>query len=234
MKKIVLSALAILGFAGFSAQAQLTATFKVDITNYLSGGGTFNNVISIAGNFGDRGGNIPSWQPSQGAMTDMGNNVWSREVTFDGTATDSLQWKYVSGSDWPDGDEGNEWVNPDPSCVRTSDNNNRKILLPTTGDIVVTSNWAECQQVINSVKVTYRGLFVNVAPNPASTNLSIRFVGTTNAEVKLTDMTGRVVKSFRGQDVTENINVADMNAGLYYVTVVDGDKGFKAPVVIAK
>ena len=161
--------------------AQVNATFKVDITPLLAGGGTINNVVSIAGNFTSRGGNLADWTPAQGAMTDMGNNVWSRDVTFDGTATDSLQWKYVQGSDWPDGDEGNEWVNPDPSCVRVTDNNNRKILLPTAGDIIVTSGWAECQQIINSVKVDYRGLFVTVGPNPASTNLSIRFVGTTNA-----------------------------------------------------
>jgi len=234
MKKIVLSVVTLLTFGALSSMAQVNATFKVDITPLLAGGGTINNVVSIAGNFTSRGGNLADWTPAQGAMTDMGNNVWSRDVTFDGTATDSLQWKYVQGSDWPDGDEGNEWVNPDPSCVRVTDNNNRKILLPTAGDIIVTSGWAECQQIINSVKVEYRGLFVTVGPNPASTNLSIRFVGTTNAEVKLTDLTGRVVKSFTGQDVTENIDVTNLTAGLYYVTVVDGDKGYQAPVIITK
>ncbi|HOY94726.1 MAG TPA: T9SS type A sorting domain-containing protein [Catalimonadaceae bacterium] len=234
MKKIVLSVVTLLTFGALSSMAQVNATFKVDITPLLAGGGTINNVVSIAGNFTSRGGNLADWTPAQGAMTDMGNNVWSRDVTFDGTATDSLQWKYVQGSDWPDGDEGNEWVNPDPSCVRVTDNNNRKILLPTAGDIIVTSGWAECQQIINSVKVEYRGLFVTVGPNPASTNLSIRFVGTTNAEVKLTDLTGRVVKSFTGQEVTENIDVTNLTAGLYYVTVVDGDKGYQAPVIITK
>jgi len=234
MKKLVLSVVTLLTFGTLSSMAQVNATFKVDITPLLSGGGTINNIVSIAGNFGDRGGNLPSWGPADGPMTDMGNNMWSRDVTFDGTATDSLQWKYVQGAGWGDGDEGNEWVNPDPSCVRTGDNNNRKILLPTSGDIVVTSAWAECQQVTSSVKVEYRGLFVTVGPNPASSNLSIRFVGTTNAEVKLTDLTGRVVKSFKGQDVTENIDVTNLNGGLYYVTVVDGDKGYQAPVIITK
>lgn len=233
MKKIVLSVVTLLTFGAISSMAQVTATFKVDITPLLAGGGTINNVVSIAGNFTDRGGNLANWTPAQGAMTDMGNNIWSREVTFDGTASDSLQWKYVQGSDWPDGDEGNEWVNPDPSCVRTSDNNNRKLLLPSSGEIEISSEWAQCQ-VVTNIKVTYRGLFVTMGPNPASSNLSIRFVGTTNAEVKLTDLTGRVVKSFSGQDVTENIDVTDMKAGLYYVTVVDGNKGFQAPVVITK
>jgi hypothetical protein len=233
MKKLVLSA-ALVAMAAFGANAQINATFNVDITPLLSGGGSINNIVSIAGNFTSRGGNLPDWTPGQGPMTDLGNNIWTRDVTFDGTATDSLQWKYVQGSDWPDGDEGNEWVNPDPSCVRTSDNNNRKILLPTTGDIIISSQWAQCQQVLSSVQVTYRGLFVDMMPNPASTNLSIRFVGTSNAEVKLTDLTGRVVKSFTGSDVTENIDVTSLNAGLYYVTVVDGNKGYQAPVVITK
>lgn len=234
MKKIVLSIVSLLTFAVMGAQAQTNVTFKVDITDFLAGGGTFNSLISIAGNFSTVTGDIPNWDPGQGAMTDMGNNMWSRTVAFSAPGTDSLQWKYVQGAAWGDGDEGNEWVNPDPSCVRTGDNNNRKMIVPTSGDFIVTSKWAECQQVLSSVKVEYRGLFVTMSPNPASSTLSIRFVGTTNAEVKMTDVNGRVVKTFKGQDVTENINVSDLNAGVYYVTVVDGDKGFRAPVVITK
>lgn len=234
MKKLVLSIVSLLTFAVMGAQAQTNVTFKVDITDFLAAGGTFNSVISMAGNFTTITGDLPNWDPGSGAMTDMGNNVWSRTVVFTAPGTDSLQWKYVQGSAWGDGDEGNEWVNPDPSCVRTSDNNNRKMIVPTSGDVTVTSKWAECQQILTAVKVEYRGLFVTMSPNPASSTLSIRFVGTTNAEVKMTDVNGRVVKSFKGQDVTENINVSDLNAGVYYVTVVDGDKGFRAPVVITK
>lgn len=233
MKKLVLST-AFMAMAVFGAKAQLNATFKVDISPLLSGGGSINNVVSIAGNFTSRGGNLPDWTPLQGAMTDLGANIWSKTVTFDGTATDSLQWKYVQGSDWPDGDEGNEWVNPDPSCVRTADNNNRKILLPTSGDIIIESQWAQCQQVVSSVNVQYKGLFVNVAPNPATEFLTIRFIGTGNSEVKLTDLTGRVVKSYSGQDVTERVDVSNLKTGMYYVTVVDGKRGYQAPVVITK
>jgi hypothetical protein len=233
MKKLVLSA-ALIQLAAFGSFAQLTATFKVDITPLLSGGGTINNIVSIAGNFTDRGGNLANWSPDQGAMTDLGSNIWSRTVNFDGTATDSLQWKYVQGASWGDGDEGNEWVNPDPSCVRTSDNNNRKLLLPTSGDITIESQWAQCQQVVSSVNIQYKGLFVNVAPNPATEFLTIRFIGSGNSEIKLTDLTGRVVKSFSGLEVTEKVDVKDLKAGMYYVTVVDGNRGYQAPVVINK
>jgi len=235
MKKIVLSIFALLSLPFISANAQVNVTFQVNITDYLAGGGVINNIVSIAGNFTSKGGSLPDWTPSQGAMTDMGNNMWSKSVVFDGTATDSLNWKYVSGSDWADGDEGNEWAPADASCTRPSDNNNRKMIVPTSGDFIVSSDWAKCHTVVTSIlERKFRGLLVTLSPNPASTNLNINFNGTTNAEVKLTDSMGRIVKSFTGQELSENLNVSDLPAGIYYVTVVDGDKGFKAPVVITK
>jgi len=237
MKKIVLSIFALLSLPFISANAQVSVTYEVNITDYLSGGGVINNIVSIAGNFTAKGGSLPDWTPAQGAMTDMGNNKWSKTDTFDGTATDSLNWKYVSGADWADGDEGNEWAPADASCTRPSDNNNRKMIIPTSGEWIVSSDWAKCHTVTEQTSVLetkFRGIQVTLSPNPASTNLNIKFMGTTNAEVKLTDALGRVVKSFTGQQITENVNVSDLPAGIYYVTVIDGDKGFKAPVVITK
>jgi hypothetical protein len=235
MKKIVLSIFALLSLPFISAKAQVNVTFQVNITDFLAGGGVINNIVSIAGNFTDRGGNITNWSPDQGAMTDLGNNLWSRDVVFDGTATDSLYWKYVSGAAWGDGDEGNEWAPADPGCTKTTDNNNRKMIVPTSGDFIVSSDWAKCHSVTTSIlERKFRGLLVTLSPNPASSNLNINFNGTTNAVVNLTDALGRVVKSFTGQEITENVNVSDLPAGIYYVTVIDGDKGFKAPVVITK
>ena len=56
MKKLVLSA-AFMAMAAFGAQAQVTITFKVDVTNYLAGGATVGaNGFRVGGNFADQAG----------------------------------------------------------------------------------------------------------------------------------------------------------------------------------
>jgi len=139
----------------FAANAQVNITFKVDLTTYISNGGTVTpEGVHIAGNFTLRGGNLPDWTPLSGPMINEGNNVWSRTVTFNGSATDSLEWKYLRGNAWTNGDEGSNWNPPNNTCTKPGSNNNRKLLLPTSGNWVVTSEWARCAtitEVTNSV-----------------------------------------------------------------------------------
>ncbi len=242
MKKSVLTAFAIMGFSFYGAMAQSSVTFKVNADAFINNGGVMvNGVVSIAGNFTTRGGSLPDWTPPAGAMTDLGDNVFSKTIDFTGAAiaSDSLQWKYVQGSDWADGDEGNEWVNPDPSCVRTNDNNNRKILIPTTGSWEYSSLWAQCGTLtsLSSSMKLLSGLVVEMGPNPTSGSLNVRFAGSANSEIKMTDVNGRMVKSFRtavAGDNTTTVDVSDLKGGIYYVSVIDGSKGFRAPVVIVK
>jgi hypothetical protein len=76
-----------------------------------------------------------------------------------------------------------------------------------------------------------------MGPNPSSGSLNVRFAGSANSEIKMTDVNGRMVKSFRTAsegDNTTTLDVSDLNGGIYYVTVIDGNKGFQAPVVIVK
>jgi hypothetical protein len=172
-------------------------------------------------------------------MTDMGNNVFERTISFNGTATDSLNWKYVSGGDWADGDEGNEWLDATPDCKRPQNNNDRKLLLPATGDWTYASKWAECGTLaVNTSNLQLvSGLVVEMGPNPTSSSLNIRFAGSANSVIKMSSVTGRVVKSITvasAGDTQNTVDVSDLNGGVYYVTVVDGNKSFQAPVVIVK
>ena len=241
MKKLVLSIAALLGLTVAGANAQVTATFRVDITDFINGGGTINQVVSMAGNFTDRGStDLPNWTPSAGAMTDAGDNVWIKTISFDGTATDSLMWKYVKGSDWSDGDEGSAWNDADPAtavCTKVSENHNRKWMIPASGDFLVASAWATCHSIATGVEPEMKGLQVFMGPNPTASTLNIRFGGSANSVINISSLEGRVVKTIKvaqaGQ--TDNlVNVADLTAGMYYVTVVDGNQGFQAPLVIVK
>jgi hypothetical protein len=247
MKKLVLSAFAILSLAFGGAQAQSTVTFEVDADDFINAGGVMvGGVVSIAGAFSDRGGDLSNWSPGAGAMEDLGDNVFSKDVVFTGpnVATDSLEFKYVQGSDWPNGDEGNDWagVNTPGDGPRTCTKggfNNRKLLLPTTGEWIYSSKWAECgilESTVSTLKLV-SGLVVEMGPNPTTGSLNIRFAGSANSEIKVTDVNGRIVKSFKttvSGDNTTTVDVSDLKGGVYYVTVIDGNKGFQAPVVIVK
>jgi hypothetical protein len=96
-------------FTTQSSQPQtVTITYKVDITNYLAGGATLGaNGIRVGGNFGDRGassagGAMVNWSPADAnsALTSLGNNIWSIQVTYPSSSIGSVQsYKFVN-NDW--------------------------------------------------------------------------------------------------------------------------------------
>jgi hypothetical protein len=115
---------------------QTTVIFRVDAADFIAGGGVMaGGVVSIAGNFADRGGNKPNWVPPAGSMTALANNVYTITITFTGptVTVDSLNWKYVQGTSWANGDEGNDWTNNAPDCKKPNNNYDRKLKLPAAG-----------------------------------------------------------------------------------------------------
>ncbi|MGA1364730.1 MAG: hypothetical protein ACO31C_07290, partial [Schleiferiaceae bacterium] len=91
MKKTLTLAAALVASAAF---AQVSVTYKVDITDYLGAGNTLGaNGMRVGGNFADQGattgGNaMVNWSPSDAnsAMTDEGNNIWSITVDYPASA----------------------------------------------------------------------------------------------------------------------------------------------------
>jgi len=244
MKKLVLLAFAAFGLAIGGTNAQSTITFEVDADDFINNGGILvNGSVSIAGNFTARTGDISDWTPADGAMEDLGDNVFIREVSFSAPSqTDSLNWKYVSGASWGDGDEGDDWAGvstpgPGPRTCTSPDNNNRKTIVPASGDWLYASKWAECGALITSNLQLLSGLEVKMGPNPTSSTLNIRFAGSANSVIKMTSVDGRVVKTIKTSvagDSQNAVDVSDLKGGVYYVTVVDNKKGFQAPVVIVR
>ena len=197
-------------------------TFQVDISDFLLAGGTINQIVSIAGSFKSRGGNLLNWTPQTGPMTNIGNNIWSRTVTFKGDtiSTDSLEWKYVQGSNWPDGDEGNDWgPNGAPrSCTKGADNN-RKILLPSSGTLLVSSKWAQCPQLLTDLKNSNLNSEMVIFPNPASDYLTVKFGKQDEAySVRLISFEGKELinaKSQKPENEGIKLNVSSLPNGLY-------------------
>jgi hypothetical protein len=214
----------------------LTVIFRVDINDFLAGGGTINNVVAIAGNFESRGGNLPDWSPQNGAMTNEGNNVWTRTVYFNGTATDSLYWKYVRGLSWDDGDEGSNWNPPNPACVVVADFNNRKFLLPPSGTLILSSKWAECHEAtITSAYLPINQKPLELYPNPANDHVYLRLKDNSAKHLQLFAANGREVR-FEVQQVSDGIYMIQtrhLKNGIYLLraTNANGENQTKRLVI---
>lgn len=63
---------------------------------------------------------------------------------------------------------------------------------------------------------------MKIAPNPASevVNISYAAEAGSNVKVNVTDVMGNVVKTVEGSSSSADINVADLNKGVYFVTVL--------------
>jgi hypothetical protein len=198
-------------------------TFQVDAADFIAGGGTINNIISIAGAFTDRGGNIPNWTPASGAMVNNGNNIWERTVVFKGSAVtaDSLLWKYVQGAAWSDGDEGNDWgpSGGPKSCVKGAFND-RKILLPASGNWIVSSKWGQCANIVNSISPVAAPVPVVVYPNPAKGLLNLRFSQTGDVyDVVLVSSDGKTTEIIKNTSGDQTVRVTSLPPGIYQIQV---------------
>lgn len=74
---------------------------------------------------------------------------------------------------------------------------------------------------------------VNVYPNPTTDRLSVRWVGVTNGQLELTDLTGRVLRQQpRTGDVTE-LSLRELGTGLYLLNLqADGQASIVRKVMV--
>ena len=217
----------------------VVVTFAVDVTDFLNGGGSINQVVSIAGSFADRGGNLTNWSPATGAMTPVGNNIWARTVTFHGApiSTDSLFWKYVQGADWADGDEGNDWSDALPDCKKPGNNNDRKILLPTSGSWIVASKWGKCPTIVNGTQSVVEIDKLDVFPNPAHDFLTIFLANNADqSSFRLISAEGKTVASGQfslGTDGSK-LDVSRLPGGIYQLIYTGKTGVYRQKVSIIK
>lgn len=243
MKKLVLSLAAFLSFAALSLQAQVTVTYKVDITAYLAGGTALGaNGIRIGGNFAAQGatnGTNPmnDWQPSNefSAMTDMGNNIWSIAVTYPATSVGATQlFKFVN-NDWGT-NEGTDPANTIATGGCGVDdgggNINRTQVIPAA-NTEVCFVWDACTACgTASVKSSVINK-LSVFPNPASSAVRLDLSGNGIASATISDLSGKVVKQMN-TILNNEISVADLTAGMYIITVAEGNKVSQATLAVTK
>lgn len=220
----------------YSFQTDYTVTYQVDITEYLASGVALNPTgIRIGGNFGDFGatvaaGAVASWSPSDAnsAMTDLGNNIWSIDVTYPVASLQSTQnYKFVNG-DWGSNEGGSASTIALDGCGADdgSGNINRNyLLLPGTVCYV----WEACT-ACGSVNVAENVINnLTVSPNPTSDVANFKFDvnNASEATITLFDLTGKEVATKTIAVSASNnveVNTANLSAGSYIYKVFAGDK----------
>ena len=74
---------------------------------------------------------------------------------------------------------------------------------------------------------------VNIAPNPASNNITVNTTGVNNATIKMVDVLGNVVLEQSSNGSTTNINISDFRHGVYFITIeAEGVKPVNRQVLI--
>ncbi|MEY4288362.1 MAG: hypothetical protein RLZZ30_450 [Bacteroidota bacterium] len=221
----------------YNFMTDYTVTYQVDITAYLAGGATLAaNGIRIGGNFADNQGSVAAgamvnWSPSDAnsAMTDLGNNIWSIDVTYPVSTLQATQiYKFVNG-DWGT-NEGTDPANTIAvdSCGTDdgSGNINRTyVLLPGTVCYV----WDACSAcgASNVAENTINNLTVSPNPTTEVANFKFDVNNASEATIKLFDLTGKEVAAKTiAVSASNNVemNTANLSAGSYIYKVFAGDK----------
>ena len=238
MKKI-LTLIALTGATLFGT-AQVNVTYRVDITNYLSGGAVLAaNGMRVGGNFTDLGTTVAQWNPTDTTcgMTNLGNNIWSITVSYPSASIGQTQnFKFVNGN-WG----SNEGTDPNNTLVSGGcgaddggGNINRNFTIPAS-DITLTYCFDQCVQCdgssavtgINQVKLISE---MNVSPNPSnglvSFNFNLHKEG--NVEIAIFDLNGKKVMSNNSQLLMGSNNVkldiSTLEAGFYTYQIKSGNE----------
>ena len=238
MKKI-LTMIALTGATLFTS-AQVNVTYRVDITNYLSGGATLAaNGMRIGGNFTDLGTTVAQWNPTDTtcAMTSLGNNIWSITVNYPSAQIGNSQlFKFVNGN-WGTNegtDPNNTLVSGGCGVADAGGNINRSFTIPAS-DVTLTYCFDQCLQCdgsspttgINQIKSISE---ISVYPNPSNDfvtfNFNLHKQG--NLEVAIYDLNGRKVTATSSvMSLGSNsvkFDVSNLEAGLYTYQIKSGNE----------
>jgi hypothetical protein len=240
MKKFFTFLLAGALFSG--VQAQVTITYKVDVTNYDTANIIAANGVRIGGNFAATSGSngstaMVNWSPKDAscAMTDEGGGVWAISVTYPAESVGTEQlFKFVNG-DWGtnEGAAGSNIATDSCGLDDGSGNINRSIMIPDFATTYMYC-WEQCTQCdgadatlsVNEVATNNMLVF----PNPFRTEFTVSASNNSAiAQVTIMDLSGRIVASVAGQrrnTIAISGEEFGMVSGLYLVkvTAVDGSE----------
>ncbi len=239
------------------AMAQVTFTVMVDVTDYVAGGATIApNGLRVGGTFADLGATsngltMANWNPTDtgSAMTNMGNNVWSKSITFPVTAVGQpLLFKFVNGNWGTNEGTADTSISADGCGVNDGGGNiNRRVTIVPV-PLTVKYCWDKCFQcdgsspiITSSIRSLTQSIKpLSVYPNPFNGEMNISYENTRSSKVsvEIVNLLGQSIKSlYNGQQTAgqhelvwdaTSTSGAKVPFGTYFVRqVVDGKTSVK-------
>ena len=246
MKKIL--TLLALAAGTMMGTAQVTVTYQVDITNYLTGATPLaSNGMRVGGNFADLGTTVAQWNPSDTTcgMTNIGNNVWSIDVVYPSAQVGATQlFKFVNGN-WGTNegtDPNNTLVSGGCAVADPGGNINRELVIPAS-NVTLRFCYDQCTQCdgsspILSLEETVSLQSITVFPNPAINNVSfdLNLNKAGEMEIAIVDLNGRVVKShsasFDSGNNRVNMEIAALETGFYTYRILSSGETIRVGKLI--
>lgn len=179
-------------------------TFKVDMNDYISAGGSTADGVFLNGNFNN-------WCGSCTPMIDANNdNIW--EVTAP-IGSGAIEYKFTVGG-WNDQEMfvgGEPCTITDPSGQYT----NRSYTVTAAATLPEVC-WESCSDCLAGVEEIANA--VSLYPNPVNSVMTIKAAASMTA-IQVLDLSGKVVAQFAGNGLTQEINVDSLKAGIYTIQI---------------
>lgn len=222
MKKIYILSLALM--MAVAVSAQVSVTFKVDVTNYAAAEEIKAEGMRIGGNFTTVGGTladetaVPDWSPSNAAcaMTDEGDGMWSITIVYPETAIGTEQlFKFVNG-DWGTNEGGGTSAIASGGCgVDDGGGNiNRTFEIPSN-NVTLSYCYDSCKTCSGADPILSVASPVNVTnmtvyPNPTTNNATFSYTLNKSERVTIS------IYNLLGEEVS-TVFSGNLNAGTYSV-----------------
>jgi hypothetical protein len=244
----------------FNTFGNASASHKIDTFQFENDASTRNGYLSFILETSVKGGFVSNRLPSPTCGTssiDISSDDNKIIKTRVSTTCDSLTFAILAASD--DGGYQLHDASFDRQTVKSSDGwVELEFIVSDTawngiGDLESAIGWAiTVGEITNNGKLSFDWISIgdaevvpsskedlnvegfNVYPNPASDVLNIKFDANSETSVNLMDLTGKIVASQNAQagTVTTAFQIADLNAGIYFVNVKSANGSATQKVVI--
>ncbi|MBM3916763.1 MAG: T9SS type A sorting domain-containing protein [Sphingomonadales bacterium] len=177
-------------------------TFAVDMNDYVNGGGSTTAGVFLNGTFN-------GWCGTCTPMADAnGDNVW--DVTVPLTAG-AIEYKFTV-----DGWNVSEQFVGGESCTVTNGGFTNRAYTVTTAATIGEVCWESCDDCTTGIEELNNT--VTLYPNPVNTIMTVKATDAMQ-QIRILDLTGKVVATFVGNGLTQEINVESLKAGIYTIQI---------------
>ena len=177
-------------------------TFAVDMNDYVTGGGSTAAGVFLNGTFN-------GWCGTCTPMADAnGDNVWDVTVPI---AAGAIEYKFTV-----DGWNVSEQFAGGEPCTITSGGFTNRAYTVAAAATVPEVCWESCSDCLAGVEELNNN--VSIYPNPVNSIMTIK-ANDNMQNIRIVDLSGKVVAQIAGNGLTQEINVDNLKAGIYTIQI---------------